>query len=71
MTELQGAIATVQLGKLKEIISSNVKRYKVFTKKIIDHFIIRKIPQGSKCINDTFILIQKTKKESKNNKITQ
>ena len=63
MTELQGAIATVQLGKLKEMISSNIKRYKVLQKQLSAHFIIRKIPQGSKCINDTFILIQKNKKK--------
>ena len=63
MTELQGAIATVQLGKLKEMIRSNIKRYKVLQKQLSAHFIIRKIPQGSKCINDTFILIQKNKKK--------
>lgn len=63
MTEIQGAIATVQLGKLDAMINSNIKRYEVLQKKLSPHFLIRKIPQGSKCIYDTFILIQKNKKK--------
>jgi len=67
MTELQGAIATVQLGKLNKMIAFNISRYKVLQKTLGTHFSIRKIPETSKCIHDTFIFIQKNKK--KRNKI--
>lgn len=67
MTELQGAIATVQLGKLNKMIAFNISRYKVLQKTLGTHFSIRKIPETSKCIYDTFIFIQKNKK--KRNKI--
>jgi 8-amino-3,8-dideoxy-alpha-D-manno-octulosonate transaminase len=63
MTELQGAIANVQLTKLKKMISSNFKRYNLIQKIIRPYFAIREIPERSKCINDTFILIQKNKKK--------
>lgn len=63
MTELQGAIANTQLKKLKKIINSNFKRYNILEKNISPHFKLRKIPQNSKCIHDTFILIQENKKK--------
>ncbi len=67
MTELQGAIATVQLMKLKKMIKFNTMRYKVLQKNLGPHFSTRKIPKRVNCINDTFILLQKEKR--KRNKI--
>ena len=63
MTELQGAIASEQLSKLKNMIISNEKRYKILEKNLSPYFETRKIPKLSKGIYDTFILLEFRKKK--------
>ena len=65
MTEMQAAVGKVQLKKLNYIIKENKKRYNQL-KKIISHkFQLRKIPNLSEPIFDTFIIFIEEEKKKK------
>ena len=59
MTEIQGAIGSIQLKKLNMIINDNKFKYKVLEKIIRPYFELRKINPGSDIIYDTLILYEK------------
>jgi len=61
ITEMQGAVAQVQLGKLDKILSENKKRYFQLEKSLKHYKEMRKIPKGSEIIHDTFIFFVKNK----------
>ena len=61
ITEMQGAVAQVQLGKLDKILSENKKRYFQLEKSLKNYKEMRKIPKGSEIIYDTFIFFVKNK----------
>jgi 8-amino-3,8-dideoxy-alpha-D-manno-octulosonate transaminase len=58
MTEIQGAIGSVQLKKLNNIIKDNKLKYQNLEKMIKPYFELRKINSGSEIIYDTLILIE-------------
>ena len=53
MTEIQGAIGSIQLKKLNMIINDNKFKYKALEKIIRPYFELRKINPGSDIIYDT------------------
>lgn len=65
MTEVQGAVGKVQLGRLNYIITENKKRYKAFEENIPSTIKTRKIPIGSDPIYDTFLFFTESKDEKK------
>ena len=61
MTEMQAVIGKVQLGKLNYILKEQKKRYLELEKKLKNKFELRKIPNKSEIIYDTFIFFEKNK----------
>ena len=66
MTELQGTIGIVQLKKLKKMISSNKKKYKILERILSKKFKLRKQEKNSTGIFDTFILFEENQKKRLN-----
>lgn len=65
LTELQGAIAKVQLLKLNHIIKNNKVRYNFLRKMLKNNFKIRRIPKNCSPIFDTFIFYEKDQRKKK------
>ncbi len=65
MTEIQGAIGSIQLKKLNMIINDNKFKYKVLEKIIRPYFELRKINSGSEIIYDTLIVYEKDSEKRK------
>ena len=64
LTEIQAAIAKVQLTKLPEMLDSNYERYKLLSSKISNKFRERKELPGHKGSYDTYIFfVEKKHKE--------
>jgi 8-amino-3,8-dideoxy-alpha-D-manno-octulosonate transaminase len=66
MTELQGIIGKVQLKKMNYILNENKKRYMALKNNFSKKIEIRKIPNYSKPVFDTFIFfIQNQRQKNK------
>lgn len=65
MTELQGIIGKVQLTKINRILSENKKRYNAIKNNLSKEIEIRKIPDHSDPVYDTFIFFIRNKKQKK------
>ena len=65
MTEIQGAIGSIQLKKLNMIINDNKFKYKALEKIIRPYFELRKINSGSEIIYDTLIVYEKDSEKRK------
>jgi len=63
MTEMQAAVGKVQLGRLNYILSENKIRYQMLENNVPSSVTVRKIPNGSDPIYDTFIFFIKSKEE--------
>ena len=57
MTELQGIVGKVQLTKINRILSENKKRYNAIKNNLSKEIEIRKIPDHSEPVYDTFIFL--------------
>lgn len=62
ITELQGIIGKVQLSRLNYILRENEKRYKILDNALSKYYKIRKIEYNSTQNFETFIIIEKDKK---------
>lgn len=60
MTEMQAAVAKVQLRKLPWMLTENKKRYDALHGRIKNNFSIRPLPKGSTSTWDTLMLINLT-----------
>ena len=65
ITEIQGAIANVQLKKLSKIIKDNSSKFNALKNIVSPYFKTRLIPKDSMCINDTLIVFQSNKIKKK------
>ena len=63
MTEMQAAVGKVQLGRLNYIISENKMRYQMLEQNTPSSVQMRRIPDGSEHIYDTFIFFTESKDE--------